>query len=125
MQVDLIVALHDLLAEYGLCCAGGDGEGEAGTCLKFAIKHLMALDVKLKSQLSMFFLARLFWQTYFLWQLITSICRPSLSYIDPSGMEGSLPENGTTQDTATDEHSAGDDKHSSEDEEESGRPGLP
>jgi hypothetical protein len=40
-------------------------------------------------------------------------------------MEGSLPENGTTQDTATDEHSAGDDKHNSEDEEESGRPGLP
>ncbi|KAM0822283.1 hypothetical protein ACQ4PT_071592 [Festuca glaucescens] len=88
-QVDLIVALHDLLAEYGLCCAGGDGEGEAGTCLKFAIKHLMALDVKLKSQLN------------------------------PSGMEGSLPENGTTQDTATEEHSAGDDKHNSEDEEES------
>ncbi|XP_062212069.1 calcineurin-binding protein 1-like isoform X1 [Phragmites australis] len=51
-QVDLIVAVHDLLAEYGLCCAGRDGEGEEGTFLKFAIKHLMALDVKLKSQLN-------------------------------------------------------------------------
>ncbi|KAG8062224.1 hypothetical protein GUJ93_ZPchr0003g17862 [Zizania palustris] len=30
-QVDLIVAVHDLLAEYGLCCAGRDGEGEEGT----------------------------------------------------------------------------------------------
>jgi calcineurin-binding protein cabin-1 len=58
MQVDLIVAVHDLLAEYGLCCAGRDGEGEEGMFLKFAIKHLMALDVKLKSQLSMFFLLK-------------------------------------------------------------------
>nr|CAD1841790.1 unnamed protein product [Ananas comosus var. bracteatus] len=49
-QVDLIAAVHDLLAEYGLCCAGRDGEGEEGTFLKFAIKHLLALDVKLKSQ---------------------------------------------------------------------------
>ncbi|URE35099.1 Calcineurin binding protein 1 [Musa troglodytarum] len=47
-QVDLIVAVHDLLAEYGLCCAGRDSEGEEGTFLKFAIKHLLALDVKLK-----------------------------------------------------------------------------
>ena len=61
MQVDLIIALHDLLAEYGLCCAGRDGEGQEGTCLKFAIKHLMALDVKLKSQLSRFFLEKLLW----------------------------------------------------------------
>uniref|UniRef100_A0ACD5W9S4 Uncharacterized protein n=1 Tax=Avena sativa TaxID=4498 RepID=A0ACD5W9S4_AVESA len=90
-QVELIVALHDLLAEYGLCCAGGDGEGGEGTCLKFGIKHLMSLDVKLKSQLN------------------------------PCGMEGSLPENGRTQDTVTDEHSAGENKHNSEDEEESGR----
>ncbi|CAM0875407.1 unnamed protein product [Alopecurus aequalis] len=67
-----------------------DGEGQEGTCLKFAIKHLMALDVKLKSQLN------------------------------PSGMEGdSVPENVRTQDTVTDEHSAGDDKHNSDDEEES------
>ncbi|RLN43312.1 uncharacterized protein C2845_PM01G32550 [Panicum miliaceum] len=51
-QVDLIVAVHDLVAEYGLCCSGKDGEGEEGTFLKFAIKHLMALDVKLKSQLN-------------------------------------------------------------------------
>ncbi|KAJ6422369.1 hypothetical protein OIU84_027345 [Salix udensis] len=51
-QVELIVAIHDLLAEYGLCCAGGDGEGEEGTFLKFAIKHLLALDMKLKSNLN-------------------------------------------------------------------------
>ena len=55
MQVDLIVAVHDLVAEYGLCCSGKVGEGEEGTFLKFAIKHLMALDVKLKSQLSKFY----------------------------------------------------------------------
>ncbi|OMO66888.1 Tetratricopeptide-like helical [Corchorus capsularis] len=48
-QVELIVAIHDLLAEYGLCCAGSGGEGEEGTFLRFAIKHLLALDMKLKS----------------------------------------------------------------------------
>ncbi|XP_007012204.2 PREDICTED: uncharacterized protein LOC18588015 isoform X2 [Theobroma cacao] len=48
-QVELIVAIHDLLAEYGLCCAGEGGEGEEATFLKFAIKHLLALDMKLKS----------------------------------------------------------------------------
>ncbi|KAL3744449.1 hypothetical protein ACJRO7_013676 [Eucalyptus globulus] len=48
-QVELIVAIHDLLAEYGICCAGEGGEGEEGTFLKFAIKHLLALDMKLKS----------------------------------------------------------------------------
>ncbi|CAA7407719.1 unnamed protein product [Spirodela intermedia] len=48
-QVELIVSVHDLLAEYGLCCAGKDIEGEEGTFLKLAIKHLLALDVKLKS----------------------------------------------------------------------------
>nr|KYP70140.1 hypothetical protein KK1_009348 [Cajanus cajan] len=48
-QVDLIVATHDLLAEYGLCCVGGGGKGEEGTFLRFAIKHLLALDMKLKS----------------------------------------------------------------------------
>lgn len=41
--------MHDLLAEYGLCCAGEGGEGEEGTFLKFAIKHLFALDMKIKS----------------------------------------------------------------------------
>ncbi|MQM21597.1 hypothetical protein Taro_054641 [Colocasia esculenta] len=50
-QVELIVAIHDLLAEYGLCCAGKDSEGEEGTFLKLAIKHLLALDVKMKSSL--------------------------------------------------------------------------
>ncbi|KAK9273730.1 hypothetical protein L1049_018540 [Liquidambar formosana] len=48
-QVELIAAIHDLLAEYGLCCAGDGGEGEEGTFLKLAIKHLLALDMKLKS----------------------------------------------------------------------------
>ncbi|XP_068647535.1 calcineurin-binding protein 1 [Aristolochia californica] len=50
-QVDLIVAMHDLLAEYGLCCAGKDSEGEGGIFLKLAIKHLLVLDMKLKSNL--------------------------------------------------------------------------
>ncbi|TKY74519.1 Calcineurin-binding protein cabin-1 [Spatholobus suberectus] len=48
-QVDLIVATHDLLAEYGLCCVGEGGKGEEGTFLRFAIKHLLALDMKVKS----------------------------------------------------------------------------
>jgi len=43
------VAVHDLLAEYGLCCAGRDSKGEEGIFLKLAIKHLLALDMKLKS----------------------------------------------------------------------------
>ncbi|XP_042375103.1 calcineurin-binding protein 1-like isoform X1 [Zingiber officinale] len=47
-QVDLIVAVHDLLADYGLCSSGRDSEGEEGKFLKFAIKHLLALDVKFK-----------------------------------------------------------------------------
>ncbi|PIA42882.1 hypothetical protein AQUCO_02000379v1 [Aquilegia coerulea] len=49
IQVDLIVAVHDLLAEYGLCCSGKDSEGEEGTFLKLAIKHLLLLDMKIKS----------------------------------------------------------------------------
>ncbi|KAK1288401.1 hypothetical protein QJS10_CPB19g00805 [Acorus calamus] len=48
-QVELLVAVHDLLAEHGLCCAGKDDEGEEGIFLKLAIKHLLALDMKLKS----------------------------------------------------------------------------
>lgn len=47
--MELIVATHDLLAEYGLCCAGERIDGEEGAFLKFAIKHLLALDMKLKS----------------------------------------------------------------------------
>ncbi|KAI4376285.1 hypothetical protein MLD38_014066 [Melastoma candidum] len=50
-QIDLIVALHTLLADYGLCCAGDSSDGEEGTFLKFAVKHLLYLDVKLKSVL--------------------------------------------------------------------------
>jgi calcineurin-binding protein cabin-1 len=44
-----LLATHDLLAEYGLCCAGEGSDGEEGTFLKFAIKRLLALDMKLKS----------------------------------------------------------------------------
>lgn len=46
------MAIHDLLAEYGICCAGEENEGEEGAFLKFAIKHLLALDMKLKSSSS-------------------------------------------------------------------------
>ncbi|KAJ1409794.1 Tetratricopeptide-like helical domain superfamily [Sesbania bispinosa] len=52
-QVDLIVAMHDLLAEYGLCCVGEGGKGEEGTFLRFAIKHLLALDMKFKSSFNL------------------------------------------------------------------------
>lgn len=38
-----------MLAEYGLCCAGEGGKGEEGIFLRFAIKHLLALDMRLKS----------------------------------------------------------------------------
>ncbi|XP_066371477.1 calcineurin-binding protein 1 isoform X2 [Miscanthus floridulus] len=89
-QVDLIVAVHDLLAEYGLCCAGRDGEGEEGTFLKFAIKHLMALDVKLKSQLN------------------------------SNGMEeDAVPKDVREEDSMADEPSVSDSKQNSDDEEES------
>lgn len=43
------MAVHDLLAEYGLCCAGRDSAGKEGSFLKLAIKHLLALSMKLKS----------------------------------------------------------------------------
>lgn len=47
-QIELIIAIHEMLAEYGICCASGEGE-EDGTFLKLAIKHLLHLDMKLKS----------------------------------------------------------------------------
>lgn len=50
--MELIVRMHDLLAEYGLCCASEGSDGDEVTFLKFAIKHLLALDVKLKSSFS-------------------------------------------------------------------------
>lgn len=49
-QVDLIEAIHDVLAEYGLCCVGKDGEGVDGTFLKLAIKHLLAIKLKSSHQ---------------------------------------------------------------------------
>ncbi|CAI9277317.1 unnamed protein product [Lactuca saligna] len=47
-QIELIIAIHEMLAEHGICCASGDGE-EDGAFLKLAIKHLLHLDMKLKS----------------------------------------------------------------------------
>lgn len=49
-QVALLVTLHDILAEYGLCCAGKDSEGGEGAFLKMNIKHLGALESRLKPQ---------------------------------------------------------------------------
>ncbi|KAL0394173.1 UNVERIFIED_CONTAM: Calcineurin-binding protein 1 [Sesamum latifolium] len=50
-QAELIVAIHDMLAEFGICCARGKGEEQEGTFLKLGIKHLLALDMKLKSNI--------------------------------------------------------------------------
>nr|XP_043628202.1 calcineurin-binding protein 1 [Erigeron canadensis] len=50
-QIELIIAIHDMLAEYGICCSSGDGE-EEGTFLKLAIKHLLYLDMKIKSTIN-------------------------------------------------------------------------
>lgn len=47
----MIIGLHDLLAEYGLCCAGKNCAGEEGAFLRFAIKHLLAVDMKVKSSI--------------------------------------------------------------------------
>lgn len=43
------MAIHDMLAEFGVCCANATDEEEEGTFLKLAIKHLLNLDMKLKS----------------------------------------------------------------------------
>jgi len=51
-QVALLVTLHDILAEYGLCCAGKDSEGGEGAFLKLSIKHLGALESRLKPQIT-------------------------------------------------------------------------
>ncbi|ESQ53881.1 hypothetical protein EUTSA_v10026823mg, partial [Eutrema salsugineum] len=51
-QVELIIGLHDLLAEYGLCCAGKNCAGEEGAFLRFAIKHLLAVDMIIKSSIN-------------------------------------------------------------------------
>lgn len=50
VQIGLLVTLHDVLAEYGLCCAGKECEGGEGAFLKMAIKHLGSLELKLKPQ---------------------------------------------------------------------------
>lgn len=51
-QVELLVTVHELLADHGLCCAGKDCEGGEGTFLKLAVKHLLALEIKLKTSLN-------------------------------------------------------------------------
>lgn len=50
-QTKLVVAIHDMLAEFGICCARGTDEAEEGAFLKLAIKHLLTLDMKLKSNI--------------------------------------------------------------------------
>ncbi|KAK6140741.1 hypothetical protein DH2020_025504 [Rehmannia glutinosa] len=50
-QAELVVAIHGMLAEFGICCAPGNCEEQEGTFLKLAIKHLLALDMKLKSKI--------------------------------------------------------------------------
>lgn len=52
VQVALLVTLHDILAEYGLCCAGKDSEGGEGAFLKMSIKHLGALESRLRPQIT-------------------------------------------------------------------------
>lgn len=44
-----MVRVHDLLAEWGLCCAGKACEGGEGVFLKMAIRHFLLLEMKLKS----------------------------------------------------------------------------
>ncbi|CAA0824266.1 Tetratricopeptide repeat (TPR)-like superfamily protein [Striga hermonthica] len=51
---ELLVAIHDMLAEFGVCCARANCEEQDGTFLKLAIKHLLALDMKLKSTNSLY-----------------------------------------------------------------------
>lgn len=50
-QTELIVSMHDMLAEFGICYAHGNREREEGEFLKLAIKHLFALDMKLKTKI--------------------------------------------------------------------------
>ncbi|BBN01208.1 calcineurin-binding protein cabin-1 [Marchantia polymorpha subsp. ruderalis] len=47
-QVDLLAAVHDVLAARGLCCAGKTCEGGEGAFLKLAIKHLGSIELKLR-----------------------------------------------------------------------------
>ncbi|KAL2642164.1 hypothetical protein R1flu_009751 [Riccia fluitans] len=47
-QVDLLAAVHDVLAARGLCCAGEMCEGGEGAFLTLAIKHLGSIEYKLR-----------------------------------------------------------------------------
>lgn len=119
LQVDLIAAVHDLLAEYGLCCAGRDGQGEEGTFLKFAIKHLLALDVKLKSQHCRFPLKRkIKWVFFMLFCLLyLYIFIFIYTYVGTNGKEEDTPlDKNTLEEITPGDLSAIDEKENSEEE---------
>ncbi|GBG76720.1 hypothetical protein CBR_g22939 [Chara braunii] len=49
-QVYLLMKMHELLADRGLCCSGKGSDGGEGAFLRMAIHQLTALEMKLKSQ---------------------------------------------------------------------------
>ena len=51
-HVELLVTVHELLADHGIYCAVKYCEGGEGTFFKLAIKHLLALEIKLKTSLN-------------------------------------------------------------------------
>ncbi|KAL7159263.1 hypothetical protein ABFS83_01G016200 [Erythranthe nasuta] len=51
-QAELVVAIHDMLAEFGICCLQGCDEEQEETFLQLAIKHLLGLAMKVKSSIN-------------------------------------------------------------------------
>ena len=51
-HVELLVTVHELLADHGIYCAVKYCEGGEGTFLNLAIKQLLALEIKLKTSLN-------------------------------------------------------------------------
>ena len=51
-HVELLVTMHELLADHGIYYAAKYYEGGEGTFLKLAIKKLLALEIKLKTSLN-------------------------------------------------------------------------
>ncbi|XP_024519713.1 uncharacterized protein LOC9647662 [Selaginella moellendorffii] len=49
-QVGLLVTVHDILADRGVCAAGASCDEGEGSFLKMAIKHLLSLEVMLKQR---------------------------------------------------------------------------
>jgi hypothetical protein len=49
-QVELLVIVHELLEDHGLCCAGKYCESDEGMFLILIIKNLLALEIKLKNR---------------------------------------------------------------------------